>query len=220
MLVIFFLPLQFDHSRVRKNLQGVDWIGIGIFIGSIMSILIAITRGGVTVAWSSWNTIVPICIGVSGLAAFTVNEAFFAKEPFIPKSILANRSTILAYITSCLYGVVSFTLVYYLPLYFEGAKQYSIVISGVSMLSFTAGIAPAAAATGVAITKANHYRWSLWLGWSLSVLGMGLMLLLQVKTSIAVWVIIILFNAIANGIVSSQLPGFFDSSAHSDTTYR
>jgi hypothetical protein len=64
-----------------------------------------------------------------------------------------------------------------MPLYFEVAKNYSPVTSAVAIFTFT--VAPAAVIVGLIITKTGRYRPSLWIGWCLITLGMGLLICLN-----------------------------------------
>lgn len=57
-----------------------------------------------------------------------------------------------------------------------------------AVLPETLTVAPAAAAVGIIAGITGHYRWSLWIGWFLTTLGSGLLLLLKPDTSIAAWV--------------------------------
>lgn len=45
-----------------------------------------------------------------------------------------------------------------MPLYFEVAKNYSPVTSGVALFPFTFTVAPAAVMVGIIITKSGRYR--------------------------------------------------------------
>jgi len=54
---------------------------------------------------------------------------------------------------------------------------------------------------GVIVTRINHFRWAIWIGWLVTILGTGLMILWDVNTSIATWVSILVILGIGHGLV-------------------
>lgn len=58
------------------------------------------------------------------------------------------------------------------------------------MLPETLTVAPAGMAVGVAVSFTGRYRWSVWIGWILTTLGAGLLLLLEPGTGTAAWIFI------------------------------
>jgi len=62
-------------------------------------------------------------------------------------------------------------------------------------------MASAAILTGIAISLTGRYRWAVWNGWLLTTLGMGLLCLFDVKTSVPAWVFINLVLGIGLGIL-------------------
>jgi len=88
-----------------------------------------------------------------------------------------------------------------MPLYYEGVKGYSPIIAGVALFPGTFTVAPMAVVTGIAITVTGRYRWALWSGWTLSTVGLGLLLILDVNTSVPAWVFLTLVFGIGLGIL-------------------
>ena len=64
--------------------------GIIVMIGSTVSILLAITWGGVQYPWTSARVLVPLVIGGVGIAVFFVLELFWLKGPTV-SSYLSHR---------------------------------------------------------------------------------------------------------------------------------
>lgn len=69
--------------------------------------------------------------------------------------------------------------------------------------SFT--VIPTAIACGIIVTKTGFYRWSLWSGWLITTVGVGLMILLDVHTTTVQWVFINLINGIGLGLLFTGL---------------
>lgn len=204
-LVPLFLRLNIIPSSVASKLKRIDWIGSILFVGSASSFLIPLTWGGVMYEWNSWRTLVPLIIGTCGLIGFGFYERYIATEPMIRLSVFANRTTNIAYITTTLHGMILWCLLYYSPLYFEAVQEYSTVISGVALFPATFTVAPMGIVAGILITKTGTYRWLIWIGWTISTLGLGLLVLLKVDTTIPQWIFIYLVSGIGLGILFPSL---------------
>ncbi|KAJ8058130.1 hypothetical protein OCU04_012988 [Sclerotinia nivalis] len=107
-------------------------------------------------AWDSWRVLFPLLIGVAGLVGFSFYEkrlsdrAFDSEgellsadnvEPIIRFSIFSTWSTIFIYFQTMIHGMVLWSLLYYLPLYYEAVQGYTPIISGVAVLPETSFVA-------------------------------------------------------------------------------
>lgn len=92
-------------------------------------------------------------------------------------------------------------MLYYLPLYFETAKQLTPIEAGVALFPQTFTVAPASLAVGVLVSNIGHYRWAIWSGWVLTTLGMGLMYTLDMKSPTVAWVFPNIVSGLGTGIL-------------------
>lgn len=69
------------------------------------------------------------------------------------------------------------------------------------MFPWTFTVAPGSIATGIAIAVTGRYRWANWIGWFLSTLGMGLLILLKPDTSTVAWVFLNLVGGLGTGML-------------------
>lgn len=164
-------------------------------------LLIFFLQGGVSYAWSSWRTLVPLVLGAAGLFVFVLYEEYIAAEPLIRTSVFKNRSAVVNYMGTLLHGMILWCLLYYAPLYFEAVKGYSPIIAGVSVFPETFTVAPLSVITGIAVTITGRYRWSLWAGWVLSTFGTGILYLMDVDTPVVSWIFLNLVVGIGMGIL-------------------
>ena len=111
--------------------------------------------------WSSWRTLVLLILGVFGLIGFTIYSVNISTEPLIRRTLFNSPTAIIAYIGTLAQGLIVWSLLYYMPLYFEVAKNYSPITSGVAIFPFTFTVAPAAVVVGLIITRTGRYRPSL-----------------------------------------------------------
>lgn len=181
-----------------ESLKRVDYIGSFLFVASLTSFLIPITWGGTMYAWDSWHTLVPLILGVAGLAGFCMYERFIATQPLIPL-VIFNMTMSVSYAGCFLHGVILWAVVYYMPLYYEGSLGYKPVVTGVAMFPECFTVAPISVITGFICAKLGRYRWALWFGWPVTILGIGLLCLLDSESSIPKWLFINLVAGIGVG---------------------
>lgn len=201
MLVPLTLRLAFKQAALAEQLRRVDWIGTVLFIGSTTSFLIPVTWGGVSYAWDSWRTLVPLIIGIIGLVVFVIYEEKFAVEPLIRLDVFKNRTAAASYFETTIHGMILWGILYYLPLYYETVKGQTPILAGVSLFPETFTVAPAAMVTGILITKTGRYRWAIWGGWFLTTLGSGLLCLLRVETPTVSWIFLNLVSGLGMGML-------------------
>lgn len=152
-------------------------------------------------SWSSWRTLVPLILGFAGLVAFAPYEMYVAKEPMVRFSIFSKGSSKALYYQTFIHGVVLWSLLYYEPIYFEGVKGYSPILTGVALFPETFTVAPASIVVGITVAVTGRYRWALWIGWVLTVLGSGLLYLQDVHTATVAWVFINLVAGLGTGML-------------------
>ncbi|EFX00832.1 major facilitator superfamily transporter multidrug resistance [Grosmannia clavigera kw1407] len=186
-IVLFLHQAKIPGGIIAKTLR-FDWVGSVLFTASSTSFLYGLSTGGVSNPWSSYRVLLPLILGFLGTVAFGFYEFRVAREPIINRRIFSNLDIILTYIMTVLHGAILWSVLYFLPLYYEAVKGYSTVITGVAVLPITLTVAPAASAVGVITGITGRYRWSIWIGWALTTMGSGLLLLLKPDTSVAAWI--------------------------------
>jgi MFS family permease len=205
--VIFFLKLNLKRRSIRMQMMEIDFLGSFIFVASSTSFLVPLSWGGVMYSWSSWRTLVPLLLGVFGIFLFILHQTYSSstrgggRKTLLPMKMFTNRSTAITYFVTTIHGIVLWSIIYYIPVYFEGTKAYTPIFTGVAALPQTLTIVPCAVMVGIIVSKTGRYRWSLYAGFSLTTLGMGIMYLLDVKTSVVQWVFILLVSGIGIGLL-------------------
>ncbi|KAJ9210636.1 hypothetical protein DTO166G4_7779 [Paecilomyces variotii] len=184
-LVLLFLKLNFVPSSLAEKLRRVDYTGTVLFIGSTASFLIPLSWGGVMYDWDSWRTLVPLIIGAVGLIAFAAYEYYVASDPIIPPTIFQNRTAVVSFVGAVLQGLVLWCALYYMPLYYEAVKEYS----------------PIRHDHRYSHNLERPIRWAIWLGWAIATLGMGILCIVDVNTSIPGWIFLNLVPGLGLGIL-------------------
>ncbi|KAK2745895.1 hypothetical protein FQN57_003508 [Myotisia sp. PD_48] len=211
--VIVFIKLNLLPSSLTAKLRRIDYLGTFLFIASTTSFLIPVTWGGVMYEWTSWRTLVPLILGAAGIIGTMLYETYYAVEPIIPVTVFATRTAIVSYIGTLLHGLVLWCCLYYLPLYFETVKEYSPILSGVALFPYTFTVAPSAIVVGVLVTITGRYRWSIWGGFAMAILGLGLMTLFKPDTSVPAWIFLSLPGGIGMGMLFPALGFAIQASA-------
>ncbi|KAI0083281.1 iron permease [Irpex rosettiformis] len=181
-LVLFFLKLKTPAGTFKEKLLRMDWIGNIIFVGSATSTAIALTWGGLTHPWNSAATLVPLIIGICGLAFFLFYEEYYAAHPIVPFKLLSNRTSLSGYLQTFFTPVVMIAVAYYFATYWQSVKGASAIRSGVCFLAMTFVLGPTMIVTGASITITKTYRVQLWLAWVVLVIAMGVFTTVRVDT--------------------------------------
>lgn len=122
--------------------------------------MLTIPSGGIMYSWSSWRTLFPLIVGLFGFVLFGFWEARLSRraydsnsnplpgvhtDPIIRFTIFSNITMLVTYLETLIHGMILWSLLYYLPLYYEAVKGYTPIVSGVAILpesSFVARKSP------------------------------------------------------------------------------
>ncbi|KAH8664348.1 major facilitator superfamily transporter [Xylariales sp. PMI_506] len=195
------LTLKPRTETMVEKLGRVDWVGGGLFMASATLFLVAISWGGVQYDWNSAATLVPLCLGITGLGCVYVWEAKFAKEPFLRPSLFTKLSSMATYFCGAVQGLVIYGQLYYVPFYFLSVKGYTPVHTGLALFPVMFTLVPGSVIVGGLVTRTNNYQWAIWSGWVMLTLGSGLMLMWDVDTSIAQWAVTLVILGFGHGAI-------------------
>lgn len=98
-----------------------------------------------------------------------------------------------------------FCELYYIPFYFESVKSYSPTVTGLALMPLTVALLPTSVVIGRLMTKFGTFRWAIWLGWFLTILGTGLLILLDTNIKTYAWVLIFLIVGVGHGLILTSL---------------
>ncbi|KAK6363014.1 hypothetical protein TWF730_000463 [Orbilia blumenaviensis] len=219
-MIPVFLRLNFIPTSMAAKLRRIDWVGGTIFIASCTSFLIPITWGGTMYPWNSWRTIVPLVVGAVGLIGFVFYEKYVAADPLIRMSVFEQRTAAVSYLGTVMHGIILWGLLYYLPLYYLAVKNQTAILAGVSVFPQTFTVAPASVVVGIIVSITGKFRWAVYSGWALTVLGIGLLYLLDVHTTTVAWIFINLVSGLGTGMLFPSMGLAIQASAPAaDTSY-
>ncbi|KAJ5953141.1 hypothetical protein N7454_000037 [Penicillium verhagenii] len=201
--VMLFTSVRFQKGETQ--LRSVDWIGQTLFIASLSVFLIGLSWGGVQYSWASYQTLLPLCLGVVGIVATVLWEFYGTDHPFIRLSILRDRSSLAVHAAAIVQGTIMYGCLYYLALWLQTVKLESGVMTGVGLLPVSVALMPTSIAVAFVISKTGRYRWALWFGWVATVAATGVTIILHEHTSTASWIFIFAFVGFGHGILFNAL---------------
>ncbi|KAK6217924.1 hypothetical protein LQW54_003212 [Pestalotiopsis sp. IQ-011] len=172
-LSTIFLRLKPIEQSIKSRLAQIDWIGIALFSVGCILFSLPLSWAGVMYAWSSWQTLLPLLIGMALFVLFAVYEGRVEQAVF-PYRIFKSRTAQVTLIGGFIHGMVLYTLLLYLPLYFQAVYLEAPLQSAISVLPFCCFVMVFTGVAAWAVELFRHYRWEIWLGWILLAVGTGL----------------------------------------------
>jgi EmrB/QacA subfamily drug resistance transporter len=126
-LIAMALPKHKAPGKVVFDIPGMATMIVGV-----VSLLLALTFGGVDYPWGSWQIIGLFALAVASLTAFGVIESR-AKEPILPIRLFKNRVFSSINAVGFLMSVGMFGAIMFVPLFMQGIVGVSASASGTVM---------------------------------------------------------------------------------------
>ncbi|ETS83877.1 hypothetical protein PFICI_05753 [Pestalotiopsis fici W106-1] len=172
-LSTLFLRLKPIEQSIRSRLAQIDWFGIALFSFACILFSLSLSWAGVMYAWSSWKTLVPLLIGTALFVLFGIHEGRVEHAVF-PYRIFKSRTAQVTLIGGFIHGMVLYTLLLYLPLYFQAVYLEPPLQSAISVLPVCCFVMVFTGVAAWAVELFRHYRWEIWVGWAFLAVGTGI----------------------------------------------
>jgi hypothetical protein len=185
-LVPIFLTLATDDSSLLAKIQRVDCVGIALLFVALTTIVVPMTWAGQLYPWKDVRTILPLISGSVLLVSFILYEKH-AQEPILRPTLFMFRTSTMAFLGSFIHGIVLWSLIFYLPLYFEAVVLQQPLQAVKSMIPLILTVSPMAIVSALIVEWSRRYGWLNRAAWVMLVVGLGTMALLGVGTSKAMY---------------------------------
>ncbi|KAF7563662.1 hypothetical protein G7046_g477 [Stylonectria norvegica] len=172
-LAFFFLHLTPIEGDIKDKLRKLDWAGFALFTVIGTAIALPLSWADTLYAWGSWQTIVPLVIGILLLIPFGFIEKR-AEVPMIPYQIFDNISIVTGTVSGFLYGSLMNPILLYLPLFFQAVYLETPIEAARSILPLCCLLVAMSIIVSIIIDWSRKYRFALWAGWVLTTLFLGL----------------------------------------------
>lgn len=131
----------------------------------------------------------------------------------MPLHLFINVPVCAILIQNFLLGIVYYAHLYYLPIYYQNARQFSPTLSAALTIPFVAAQSIVSIFSGQYISRLKRYGEVIWFGFGTWVLGAGLVLLFDRKTPI--WQIVVILFLEGAGVGNVFQPTLIAAQAHS-----
>jgi hypothetical protein len=190
-LFIFKTPA---HSRYIGNLSlkdkllHMDMPGVFLIIGAMVPFLLAMQWGGLSKAWS--DSSVYGCLIASGLITilFIVVEIFQGDRALLVPHLLKKRLIWVGCLFAFFLSGAFFTMLYYLPVYFQAVLGTSAEQSGVRNLALIVANVIATVLAGGIITAIGLFAPFMIVGSAITTISAGLFYTLTPHSSNGQWI--------------------------------
>lgn len=134
---------------------------------------IPIASGGTTWAWSSPIIIAFFTIGGVLAVSLIIWEWKIAKFPVMPMRLFEKRAAKILFMHNFITGIVYYSDLYYLPLYFQVVRGHSPLTSGLLILPLILGFSAFSTCGGFLLSKLGRCNPVIWAGYVLWTAGAG-----------------------------------------------
>ncbi|KAJ4360658.1 uncharacterized protein N0V89_001224 [Didymosphaeria variabile] len=187
MLLFFFLRLRAVPlgATLTSNLKRLDWIGMPLVIVGITSFCVPVSWAGSLFPWASWQTLLPLILGVAMLVIFAWYESKPA-APIIPHRLFQTKTGNMALVGGFIHGMVLISLLQYLPLFYQAVQLKTAISSAVFLLPTVIVSVLVTAISMLMVPMFGGYVWLLRLSWVITALGTSLLALFGVGSSTSI----------------------------------
>ncbi|CAG9939996.1 unnamed protein product [Clonostachys rosea f. rosea IK726] len=185
-LVCFFLRLRHvpNDGPLTDRLGRLDWLGMALVVIGIAIFVIPLSWAGSLFPWASWQTLVPMLLGVVVLVLFIYYEGK-PTEPIMPHRLFHSKTARSTQIGGFLHGAVLISLLQYLPLLYQAVQLETVISAAVSLLPTVILSTIIAAVSMMMVPLFGGYVWILRLSWVILTVGTGVLALFDVSSSSA-----------------------------------
>ncbi|KAJ7165618.1 major facilitator superfamily domain-containing protein [Mycena crocata] len=191
-ITLFFTPpgtaRKAESLGWARRINQFDPWGTIVFVPAIVCLLLALQWGGSKYPWSNGRIIALLIVFGVFISIFIGIQVWKQELATVPPRILKKRSMMAAsWFAFCL-GASFFTIVYFLPIWFQAVKGVSAVKSGIDNLPMILSLVISSLLSGVLVAKIGHYAPMMILSSVIAGVGGGLLSTFTVTTAHAHWI--------------------------------
>jgi hypothetical protein len=168
-------------------LKQLDFLGAFFLIPAVVCLLLVLQWGGTTYNWNDPRIIGLLVVFGVLILIFATTQVLRGDKATIPMSIFLRRSIFFSTMFAFCVGSAFFTLVIYIPVYFQGVKGVSATRSGIHTLPLLISVVLASVAGGITVTIIGYFTPFMIAGASIFTIGIGLISTFSPNTSVGQW---------------------------------
>ncbi|KAI1382725.1 MFS general substrate transporter [Hypoxylon trugodes] len=204
-LALVFMHLRPISLDLKTKLRRLDWGGMFLFTVGATCVSLPVSWADTLYPWSSWRTILPLILGIVAFIAFGFYEAR-PIQPMLPYRLFKNRTAIVSIIGGSIHGLLLFSLLLYLPLFFQAVYLQTPLESAIFMLPACVTTVAFSFFAPVCVEFTRRYTLLLHIGWVILTLFTGLWCIVDQTSSKAEKDTFLVFIGVGLGIVFQTVP--------------
>lgn len=154
-----------------------------------------------------------LVLGSVAVLIFIIVEWKLATMPMMPLHLFKNPPVCAILVQNFLLGVVYYSHLYFLPIYYQNARLFTPNKSAALTVPFVVGQSISSVLSGQYISRMKRYGEVIWAGYALWLLGSGLTLLFN--RSLQPWAIVLILLVEGSGVGFVFQPTLVAAQAHS-----
>lgn len=175
------------HTTIECFAQ-LDPLGTATFLPSIVCLILALTWGGTTYAWSNGRIIALFILFGVLLIAFVLLQLWKGETASVPPRLAKKRTIAAGFFFSLCVGGSMMLFVYYLPIWFQGIKGVSAVKSGIMSIPLVLSLVVGSIMAGILVSKLGYFAPFMIAGSIVMSIGGGLLTLFTTNTGHSEWI--------------------------------
>ncbi|KAF9162706.1 hypothetical protein DFQ26_003311 [Actinomortierella ambigua] len=196
--LFFTLKLPSPKGDILSKLKRIDWLGTFFMAILTVFILLPTNLGGNLFPWDSALVITLYTLVVPSILTFLFVETK-VKEPIVPSYLWKNRNVVTLLSLNVFMGMTFWSLMFYLPIFFQVVEGESATSAGLTMIPLEAGIFISSNLCGWLVSRYGKYRPYILGGTAVTFITIGLMQVLIDADSKAIQVVILFFCGLGVG---------------------
>ncbi|KAH7071189.1 putative aflatoxin efflux pump [Paraphoma chrysanthemicola] len=197
LLIIFFclrLPTPSSAEQAVPKLSftakvsRLDPLGLGFFVPSIVSLVLALQWGGTTYAWSSPKIVGLLVTFAVTFVIFLVVEFKLPDTAMAPPRVVLNRSVGASMFFTFMSSGAMMCAIYYLAIWFQAAQGQSAMHAGIRTIPLVVSLVLTGIVIAVFTQKIGYYVPAMLLAPVLASIGSGLLSTLVPASGAGTWI--------------------------------
>lgn len=183
---ILFLRLRPLDAALQSKFARLDWAGLALLTVGTTVFVTPLSWADTSYPWASWQTLLPLLLGLVVLAVFAVYESR-PEAPVISYRLFHSRTAAMALVGALVQGMTLYSLLQYLPFFYQSVLLETVIGSAVTLLptSISSCVSAGLSVLALSSNACGDYRLRIRAFWILVTLGSGLFALLETDSSIS-----------------------------------
>lgn len=181
--VTIFVASRKLHAPVPRGKPAVDILGMALLLPAVSCFILVTVWGGKELAWGSRALLGLLLAAVTSSVLFVIRETR-APEPLIPLTLFRIQAITVPTVISVFLGMAMVGGMTFLPLYLQVVGDASATTSGLLMIPVVGGFVVSTNLVGRLISSTGRYKVFVVVGTAAATFGLGLLALLDERTSI------------------------------------